>query len=90
MKNWILFVFMILSAPWLFGWGQNGHRIVAKICYDNLSRKAKAEVDKALGDNYLEQVSNWPDFIRSERNWKFADPLHYVTIDPDETVGDLL
>ena len=90
MKNWILFVFMILSAPWLFGWGQNGHRIVAKICYDNLSRKAKVEVDKALGDNYLEQVSNWPDFIRSERNWKFADPWHYVTIDPDETVGDLL
>ena len=90
MKNIVVFIAMILSSPWVFGWGQNGHRIVAKICYDNLSRKAKNEVDKALGNNYLEQVSTWADYIRSERNWKFVDPWHYVTIDPDKTVEEVL
>ena len=30
----------VYSVP-AFGWGQKGHRIVAKIAYDNLSCKAK-------------------------------------------------
>ncbi len=71
-------------------WGANGHRIVAKICYDNLSDKARAAVDEALGDNYLEQVSNWPDYIKSERGWSFASPWHYMTVQPDQTVAQYI
>ena len=33
----------------VFGWGQKGHRIIAEIAYDNLSRKARKQVDKTLG-----------------------------------------
>lgn len=70
-------------------WGANGHRIVAKICYDNLTDQARAKVDLALGDNYLEQVANWPDYIKSERNWKFMDSWHYMTVQPDETLEEM-
>ena len=50
-----------------FAWDENGHRIVAQICYDNLSEAARAKVDTALGDDYLTRVATWPDFIRSEK-----------------------
>lgn len=86
------FLLLLLAAPNLVfaDWGANGHRIVAKICYDNLTDKAKTAVDEALGDNYLEQVSNWPDYIKSERNWGFMSSWHYMTVQPDETVEGLL
>lgn len=71
-------------------WGANGHRIVAKICYDHLSDTARAAVDEALGDNYLEQVANWPDFIKSERGWSFSYEWHYMTVQPDQTVAEYL
>lgn len=71
-------------------WGANGHRIVASICYDNLHKKARKAVDEALGDNYLEQVANWPDYIKAERGWNFANPWHYMTIQPDETLEEVV
>ncbi|HKK73572.1 MAG TPA: S1/P1 nuclease, partial [Saprospiraceae bacterium] len=61
----ITFLLLTFSLPLSLSadWGANGHRIVAKICYDNLTEQARAAVDEALGDNYLEQVANWPDYI---------------------------
>ena len=70
-------------------WGANGHRIVAHICYENLSDGARERVDAALGDNYLSQVSTWPDYIRAESGWDFASPWHYMTVQPDRTVADV-
>ncbi|MTB52239.1 S1/P1 nuclease [Lewinella sp. W8] len=83
----LLAVALTLLPAFLLAWGANGHRIVAKICYDNLSPTARARIDAALGDNYLEQVANWPDYIKSERGWDFAKPWHYMTIQPDETMA---
>ena len=71
----------------LLAWGANGHRIVAHICYENLDDAARLRVDDALGDNYLSQVSTWPDYIRSESGWDFTHPWHYMTVQPDETVA---
>lgn len=73
-----------------FGWGQNGHRITAQICYDNLNEKAKRQIDSILGDEFLTQVATWPDFIRSEKNWDFAKDWHHVTINPGQTAEEVL
>ena len=81
-----LLLLFVLPAL-LPAWGANGHRIVAKICYDNLSEAARSRVDEALGDNYLEQVSTWPDYIRPESGWDFASPWHYMTVQPDQDVA---
>jgi hypothetical protein len=81
---------LALSLPLtLPAWGANGHRIVAHICYENLNEAARMRVDAALGDNYLSQVSTWPDYIRSEKGWDFTHPWHYMTVQPDETVADV-
>jgi len=83
MKKNLLSIAILLSSQVLLSLGQNGHRIVAQICYDNLDENAKKEIDKILGDNYLAQIATWPDFIRSEKNWDFTKPWHFITIDPD-------
>lgn len=85
-----LFALLLILLPQaLLAWGANGHRIVGQICYDNLSSSAQARVNAALGDNYLAQVSTWPDYIKAEKGWDFTKPWHYMTIQPDLTVGDV-
>ena len=99
MKNFITTCLLALFSQTLFAsghyenpivWGQNGHRIVAQICYNNLNENAKKEIDKTLGDEYLAQVATWPDFIRSEKNWDFSKPWHFITIDPNKTVQQVI
>lgn len=83
--KYLLFLLLSAISTSLFAWGANGHRIVAQICYDHLTPEAQQRVDNALGDNYLAQVANWPDYIKSENNWDFAKPWHYMTVQPHET-----
>lgn len=84
------FVIILIFIPQLLAaWGANGHRIVAQICYDNLNPDTRARVDKALGDNYLAQVANWPDYIKAEKGWDFAKPWHYMTVHADQTTQEV-
>ncbi len=73
----------------LMAWGANGHRIVAKIAYDNLNAEAKARVDAAMGDNYLANLSTWPDYIKAEAGWDFAKPWHYMTVDVSQSIEEV-
>ncbi|MDX1503306.1 MAG: S1/P1 nuclease, partial [Thermoanaerobaculia bacterium] len=68
-----------LPAPAL-GWGSTGHRIVAELAQARLSPAARAEVARIAGERPLAQLSTWPDYVRAEREWEFADPWHYVTV----------
>ena len=72
------FMLCAISVP-AFGWGQKGHRIIAQIAYDNLTRKARKAVDKTLGIKGMIYWSNWPDEIKSDTiyptsyDWHFQD-----------------
>ena len=81
--------FLLLHNPLLFAWGPNGHRIVAQICELNLSEETKNEIQKVLGKNYLAEIANWPDYVKSEKGWDFAESWHYTTIHPDQTVDQV-
>ena len=66
------------SLP-VFGWGQEGHRIIAKIAYDNLNGKARKAVDKTLGKQGMIYWANWPDEIKSDTIYaeSIRDGWHY-------------
>ena len=66
------------SLP-VFSWGQEGHRIIAKIAYDNLSGKARKAVDKTLGKQGMIYWANWPDEIKSDTIYaeSIRDGWHY-------------
>ena len=60
-----------------FGWGQKGHRIIAKIAYDNLTCKARKAVDKTLGKQGMIYWTNWPDEIKSDTIYSNSHDWHY-------------
>jgi hypothetical protein len=58
-------------------WGANGHRIIARVTTDRLSKPALQEIALLLDGQTLADVSTWADSIRSTRketyNWHFVD-----------------
>ena len=90
MKRILCTVIFLLASQFIFAWGANGHRIVAQICYDNLSPDVQERINELLGDDYLTQVVTWPDYIRSEPKWNFTKDWHYITIDTDKTVQEVM
>ena len=68
----------IYSLP-VMAWGQEGHRIIAKIAYDHLSKKARKNVDKTLGQQGMIYWANWPDEIKSDAIYaeSIRDGWHY-------------
>ena len=83
MKRTISILLILLCAcayslPAL-SWGQEGHRIIAKIAYDNLNKKARKNVDRILGDHGMIYWANWPDEIKSDTIYpqSIKDGWHY-------------
>ena len=83
MKRTILLIIACVCAcayslPAL-SWGQEGHRIIAKIAYDHLSKKTQKSVDAILGNRGIIYWANWPDEIKSDTIYKqsIKDGWHY-------------
>lgn len=81
-RSYFLLIFCICACAYslpAFSWGQEGHRIIAKIAYDNLNRKAKKNVDKILGKQGIIYWANWPDEIKSDTIYvkSIKDGWHY-------------
>jgi hypothetical protein len=78
------------AASWqlAFGWGQEGHSIVAEIAQRRLTPQAQAAVDAILGKGHsLASVASWADDQRASHpdsyDWHFVDiPIADTTYDP--------
>jgi len=75
---YIFTVFLLLISTETFAWGTTGHRVVAEIAENHLSCKAKRKIKKIIGNQKLAYWANWPDFIKSNPDWKMADSWHYL------------
>jgi hypothetical protein len=75
----LLLLGLLLTPSLTWGWGQNGHRIIAQIADNHLNAQAKKEIKKILGTQSMAAVSTWADEIKSDPIWKgVANPWHYV------------
>ena len=84
----------LYSLP-AWSWGQEGHRIIAKIAYDNLTKKARKQVDAVLGKQGMIYWANWPDEIKSDTIYpqSIKDGWHYQDFDgglSDSVIADAL
>lgn len=72
-----IFFFTFLVPATLFGWGPEGHEIVAALAQNHLSNNAKIGIQSLIGNASLASIANWADEIRPERdetyNWHFVD-----------------
>ena len=70
-----------------FSWGQEGHRIIAKIAYDNLRGKARKQVD-AVSDAIDHHEESLGRTAKEEHIHVDADPClmlwtHVIAVDDD-------
>lgn len=92
----VAFLAIAIFAPlFTFCWGVTGHRVVAEIAQNHLTRRAKKELRKLIGKETLAQWANWADFIKSDttNTWKHTSQWHYVdlpaNLSKDEFIEDL-
>jgi len=82
MKKLLLVVAAFCSFQYCFAYGTTGHRVVAEIAQRHLTRHARKELKKLIGDQQLAYWANWPDFIKSDTTgtWKKASMWHYIDL----------
>jgi nuclease S1 len=80
MKKIIIAILVsLLTLPQLaYGWGQEGHRIIATVAEDHLDQTTLVMIQSLIGNNHLYSVATWADDIRKER--RESAPWHYVDI----------
>ena len=64
----------------LISWGVVGHRTIGKIAENHLDDNAKKAVKDLLGDESLAEVSTYADEIRSNPEYKYTAPWHYINL----------
>ncbi len=71
----------LLCAPFsLLAWGAVGHQAVARIAENHLSATAKRGVARILGHETLALASTWPDEVRSDPQYSYTGPWHYLNV----------
>jgi hypothetical protein len=86
---------LALAAP-VFGWGPEGHSLVARIADAQLTSAARARVLEILGPGKsMASVASWPDEVRRARNesalWHYVDvPIEksHLDMERDCAKGD--
>ena len=77
----VLALASFLATERALAFGPNGHEIVAEIASRELTPKARAEVERLLGDrasNAMRQWASWPDQLRVWPGYGSSGPLHYL------------
>ncbi|MFC6635663.1 S1/P1 nuclease [Microbulbifer taiwanensis] len=67
----------------VYGWGDDGHRVVGEIAWSYLQPEVRLEVEQLLqsaGESSLAEATTWADRIRSDSNYDWAAPLHYISL----------
>ena len=70
-----------------FAWGQTGHRVVGLVAEKHLNSKTRKTLFRILQDNFLAEVSNWMDDVKSDADFNHTHDWHWVTI-PDGMIYD--
>lgn len=76
-----LTILLILMPFICLGWGAEGHRIIGAIAEKHLDKIARSKINKIMGKESMEDISNWLDWRRDD--WHGAQPFHYISMPVD-------
>ena len=87
MRRLAVTVILCGSLP-AFGWGPEGHSLVARLAAAHLTPAAAERVAEILGPGAsIQSIASWPDEIRRER--AATGPWHYIDIPIDKAHLDM-
>jgi S1/P1 Nuclease len=73
----IIAVFVVLNSI-CWGWGPEGHQVVATVAEDRLDETTKVIIQSLLGNNHRCSIASWADAVRNSS--RETGPWHYVNI----------
>ncbi len=88
-------VLLVASPARLWAWGEEGHRLVARIAELQLSKQARDGIRDLLGDRSISdnRIPVWADVIKSSSYFQKKYPRnqtwHYIDIDVKENLDTL-
>jgi hypothetical protein len=81
---------LLLAPQAALAWGDNGHRVSGLVAENALSDPARHAVREIAGARTLQMLATWPDFARSDPSWDFVSRWHYVNVDDDQTLDEVM
>ena len=75
----VLAAFMACGTA--FGWGREGHEVIAKIAENHLQPSARKTIEKYLGDHSIVYYAKWMDEYRHTDEYAFTSPWHTAKVD---------
>ncbi|MFV0238200.1 MAG: S1/P1 nuclease [Flavobacteriales bacterium] len=78
------FFILLFATSLLFAWGPTGHRAIAEVAQNYLSKKAKRKISKLLDQHNMAYWSTYADVIRSDKEYKKYESWHYVNFQYSE------
>lgn len=76
-------VFQLCLQHHAYAWGAKGHKITAQIAAACLTKQVMDSVQSYLGEISFEEASVWMDEVRSDPNYNFLKPRHYINVEKD-------
>jgi hypothetical protein len=71
-----------------FGWGGEGHSLIARIAWMQLTPAVQAKVSEILGPGVtMQSIASWADTVRNQR--RDTGPWHYIDIPIDKPHLDM-
>lgn len=72
-----------------YAWGKRGHELVAEVAFTHLDAKTKENVLKYLDGMSIELAANWMDNMRSNKQYDYLKPFHYVNFEKGTPASEI-
>ncbi|MFN8321257.1 MAG: S1/P1 nuclease [Chitinophagales bacterium] len=74
----LLFIFSMVNLRYSYGWGAEGHAIVARLAMQFVKDDVRQNVLQALNGMSIDTAANWMDIMKSNSDYEFMRSWHYV------------
>jgi len=69
---------LLTTVTSAFAWGNEGHRVIGTIASANFDEATAKAVRDLLGEESMAEACCWADEVRSDRQYDWIKPLHYI------------
>lgn len=87
MQKFLLAMLLILSSSQTLAFGAKGHKLVCDMAYQLVSTSSRQQLDvlsKKAGYTDFASACVWPDEVRSQPEFRWSAPLHFVNFARDK------
>ena len=86
----VLTLAVVFAAGPAFGWGREGHEVIAKIAENHLQPSAKKKIEKYLDGYSIVYFAKWMDDYRNTPEYGFTTKWHTAPVNADLKYEDSL